>query len=431
MPFPHLASRLYGTPLLLARAKLDILLAVLGERIGWPEPHAAVALPTPRALPDAPAGLAVIPVYGTLVRRALGLEAASGLTSYSAIGALLDGALADPRVTGILLDVDSPGGEAGGVFELAQRIRAADRVKPVWAIAADSAFSAAYVLASAASRVYVTQTGGVGSIGVIALHVDQSARDAQQGYRYTAITAGEQKNDFSPHEPLDPAAHARLQAEVDRLYGIFIDHVAMMRDLEPRFVRSTQAGLYFGPEALAAGLADAQGSFDDAVTDLGVFLATRRSPGLSLTAGRSLLASSLLSQEISTMTDRITPDVTSRVTPEPVAPAEPATSLDRPASDADPETSTPADDPVQSAIAATRADALAIAELCQLAGYPQRIVTFLAQGASASEVRRDLLATRAESPEIASRLAPDAPTREASPGHSPLIQAVKKLIAKD
>jgi signal peptide peptidase SppA len=233
MPFPHLASRLYGTPLLLARAKLDILLAVLGERIGWPEPHAAVALPTPRALPDAPAGLAVIPVYGTLVRRALGLEAASGLTSYSEIGALLDGALADPRVTGILLDVDSPGGEAGGVFELAQRIRAADRVKPVWAIAADSAFSAAYVLASAASRVYVTQTGGVGSIGVIALHVDQSARDAQQGYRYTAITAGEQKNDFSPHEPLDPAAHARLQAEVDRLYGIFIDHVAMMRDLEP------------------------------------------------------------------------------------------------------------------------------------------------------------------------------------------------------
>jgi signal peptide peptidase SppA len=423
MMLPHLASRLYGTPLLLARAKLDILLAVLGERIGWPEPHATVALPSLRALPDAPAGLAVIPVYGTLVRRALGLEAASGLTSYGEIGALLDGALADPRVTGILLDVDSPGGEAGGVFELAQRIRAADAVKPVWAIAADSAFSAAYVLASAASRVYVTQTGGVGSIGVIALHVDQSARDAQQGYRYTAITAGEQKNDFSPHEPLDPAAHARLQAEVDRLYGIFIDHVAMMRDLEPRFVRSTQAGLYFGPEALTAGLADAQGSVDDAVTDFGVFLAARRSPGLSLTAGRSLLASSLLSQEISTMTDRITPDATSRVTPEPATPAEPATSPDT--------LETPDDTAVQSAIAATRADALAIAELCQLAGYPQRIVTFLAQGASAAEVRRDLLATRAESPEIASRLAPDAPTREASPDHSPLIQAVKKLIGKD
>ena len=123
------------------------------------------------------------------------------------------------------------------------------------------------------------------------------------------------------------------------------------------------------------------------------------------------------------MTDRITPDVPPGVTPDPATPAEPATPPDTlPSAE---------DDPVQSAIAATRADALAIAELCQLAGYPQRIVTFLAQGASASEVRRDLLATRAESPEIASRLAPDAPTREASPDHSPLIQAVKKLTGKD
>jgi len=56
MQLPHLASRLYGTPLLLARAKLDILLAVLGARIGWPESNAAVALPSPRALLDAPPG---------------------------------------------------------------------------------------------------------------------------------------------------------------------------------------------------------------------------------------------------------------------------------------------------------------------------------------------------------------------------------------
>jgi len=50
----------------------------------------------------------------------------------------------DPQVQGILLDIDSPGGEAGGVFELAQRIRAASTLKPVWAHANDSAYSAAY-----------------------------------------------------------------------------------------------------------------------------------------------------------------------------------------------------------------------------------------------------------------------------------------------
>ncbi|WP_196302053.1 S49 family peptidase, partial [Ralstonia solanacearum] len=45
-------------------------------------------------------------------------------------------------------------------------------VKPVWAVANDMAFSAAYALASAASRLFVSRTGGVGSIGVIAMHVD-------------------------------------------------------------------------------------------------------------------------------------------------------------------------------------------------------------------------------------------------------------------
>lgn len=421
MQLPHLASRLYGTPLLVARSKLDIILAVLGDRIGWPSPSAGLPIPPPRGLPDAPPGIAVIPVYGTLVRRSLGMEAASGLTSYGEISAMLDAALVDPSVTGILLDVDSPGGEAGGVFELAGRVRAVDAVKPVWSIASDSAFSAAYAIASAASRVYVTQTAGVGSIGVIAMHVDQSARDAQEGYRYTAITAGDQKNDFSPHQPLDKEASARLQAEVDRLYGIFVDHVAVMRNLESRFVRSTQAGLYFGPEAVTAGLADAQGSFDTVLTDFSSFLTARRSRNA---AAHSLSVSAPSQLEIPMKLE--TPDV-------PVAPEAPTL----PPAQSPAESSSTAttddvvDDAVKTATQAARADALAIAELCQLAGQPQRIATFLAEGASESQVRRVLLASRAESPEITSVIHPDAATTAASPEQNLLMKAVKKLTGKD
>ncbi|RYU55695.1 S49 family peptidase, partial [Methylolobus aquaticus] len=168
---------------------------------------------------------------GSLVRRSLAVDPASGLTSYTDIGRQLDHALGDPVIQAILLDVDSPGGEAGGAFELGERIRLASTLKPVWAVAADSAFSAAYAIACGASRLLVSRTGGVGSIGVIALHVDQSLRDAQDGYRFTAIHAGERKNDFSPHAPLSDAAAARLQTEVDRLYGLFVAHVAGLRGL--------------------------------------------------------------------------------------------------------------------------------------------------------------------------------------------------------
>ena len=44
MNLPHLASRLYGTPLLLARAKLDVILSVLGERVNWPESELAASI---------------------------------------------------------------------------------------------------------------------------------------------------------------------------------------------------------------------------------------------------------------------------------------------------------------------------------------------------------------------------------------------------
>jgi signal peptide peptidase SppA len=439
MQLPHLASRLYGTPLLLARSKLDILLAVLGDRIGWPEPHAAFVTPPPRFMPDAPPGIAVIPVVGTLTRRSLGLDAASGLTSYGEISAMLDAAIADPTVAGILLDVDSPGGEAGGVFELAQRVRAADAVKPVWALASDSAFSAAYAIAAAASRVYVTQTGGVGSIGVIAMHVDQSVRDTQEGYRYTAITAGDQKNDFSPHAPLDKEASARLQAEVDRLYGLFVTHVAAMRRLEPRFVRSTQAGLYFGSDAVMAGLADAEGSFEQVLADLSSTLATPRSRGTPLAVAHTLSVAVPLLLENLPMHPHDTPAVSEptddTATAAPAVPTSPAPEPAPPSPDEDSQTvAAEATQMSQSA----RAEALAIAELCHLAGRPELTAGYLAANLSESRVRKALLAIRAESVEIASTLPPDAnpsagsftapPTRA---GSNPLLSAIHKLTGKD
>ena len=425
MMLPHLATRLYNTPLLIQRAKLDAILAVLGERVGWPVPQAQTQVPIPALRPsvEATPGIAVIPVHGSLVRRSLGVEAASGLTSYADIARQLDLALVDPGAQGILLDVDSPGGEAGGVFELGERVRAVNAVKPVWAVAADSAFSAAYAIVCGASRVIVSRTGGVGSIGVIALHVDQSLRDAQDGYRFTAIFAGDCKNDFSPHAPLSDTAASRLQAEVDRLYGLFVAHVAGLRGLSEDAVRATEAGLFFGPEAVQSGLADAEGGLETALLEMTDFLAPPRLTGGPVT--RVMASSPVLEtlamnapehSETSEQDPTLIPDQpTGGTGDESPQPAEPNQSNPGPA---DPAATAPDG----------RAEALAIAELCQLAGQSHRIVGFLAEGATPDQVRRVLLTSRAESPEIASRLNPDAPAQEASPEHGPLMRAVRRMI---
>lgn len=404
---PHLASRIFGTPLLIHRAKLDVILAVLSDRIGINAPPADLALPAPRAAPAGAQGIAVIPVHGTLVKRTQGLDAASGLTSYQDIGAMLEAALADPGVTGILLDVDSPGGEASGCFELARRVREATAVKPVWAVANDAAFSAAYAFASAASRLVVTETGGVGSIGVIALHLDQSVKDANEGYRYTAITAGAHKNDFSPHAPLSETAQGELQAEVDRLYGLFTGHVAAMRGQPETDVRATEAALYFGPNAVAAGLADAVGTLGSTLAEFSMYLSSRsRKPPQARAVVRTEAAT--LVKEDSMHDDTAVPEMIG---------VDQAAVL------------------VAEAKREVTQSAQAIAELCLIAGVPEKAAEFIAAGKAEAEVRRLLVeakAARSDASTIHSTITPEAGTEASTrPEASPVVAAVKKLIAKE
>lgn len=365
---PHLASRLFGTPLLVHRAKLDVILAVLGERLNLQVPAAELAVPPPRSTHAGVPGIAVIPVHGTLVKRTAGLNAASGLTSYTDVGGMLEAALADPQVAGILLDIDSPGGEAAGSFELARTIRAATQTKPVWAVANDSAFSAAYAIGSAANRLIVSETGGVGSIGVIALHVDQSVKDANEGYRYTAVTAGNRKNDFSPHEPLTSSARAELQAEVDRLYGLFVDHVAAMRRLDVADVRGTEAGLFFGGNAITSGLADAVGTFDSALTDFSLYLSSRSRKPPQARAG--------------TRTEAVIPSKEDAMQDNETRAAE-MIGVDQAAV------------MIADARREVTQSAQAIAELCLIANVPDKAAEFIAAGKSEAEVRQALIDARA------------------------------------
>ena len=408
----YLASRLFGTPLLIHRPKLDVILSVVGQRIGMADvptlPSMDMAVyqrPPAAATPD---GIAVIPIHGSLVKRSLGMEAASGLTSYGEIAAMLDAALADPHVSGILLDIDSPGGEASGSFELARRVREVAAMKPVWAVANDAAYSAAYAIAASAQRLFVTETGGVGSIGVIALHVDQSVKDAKDGYRFTAITAGAHKNDYSPHEPLSDTAKSELQGEVDRLYSIFTEHVAAMRDLDVDAVRATEAGLFFGSNAVAQGLADGLQTLEVTLSEFHSYLNARNHPPSQVRGVIRAEAAHPL-QELIMSVPQDTPEETLSET----IGVDEAAVL------------------VAQARREVTQSAQAIAEVCMLAGCPDRAAQFIAAGKTEAEVRRALIDARAaqtEATAIRSTITVDAGT--ATPSHtetSPIVAAVKKL----
>jgi len=415
---PHLAARLFGAPLLIHRPKLDVILSVLGSRVGLPDLSASTGFAPPdrnAAQSDTSpgqSGIAVIPIYGTLVRRTQGLETQSGLTSYAGIAQSLEAALANPSVAAILLDIDSPGGESSGVFDLADRIRAATAIKPVWAVANDMAFSAAYALGSAASRLIVSRTGGVGSIGVIAMHVDQSVKDQQDGIAYTAVFAGDRKNDLNPHAPISGEAHSFLQGEVNRIYDLFATTVAKHRGMGVNTIKSTQAALFFGADAVASGLADDVGTLDDALKQINSML-TPPVPSLS-----RLLASQTLPE---TSPEKEIP-MTQSVQPTPVLAQTDATAA------------TSATTSTADAVFAV-SDAIEVAQSCTLAGRTDLIAGFLEAKVAPSQVRSQLLTAMAQqSLEIVSRIDPNAAHRQemaatnpASPDN-PLIAAVKARI---
>lgn len=201
-------------------------------------------------------GVAIIPIHGFLTKRAEVFAPIFGTTSYEEIYNAILQAQKDSEVDSILLDIDSPGGEVAGLFDLVDFIYKSRDVKPIYTIANDHAFSAAYAIASATSRIFINRTSGVGSIGVIATHMDVSEADKKDGIKYTTVFAGAKKNDLTPHEPISNDAMNDLQIEVNRLYEMFVETVARNRNLSLAPIKATQAATYFGENAVEIGLAD-------------------------------------------------------------------------------------------------------------------------------------------------------------------------------
>ncbi|MDF1734941.1 MAG: S49 family peptidase [Minwuia sp.] len=196
---------------------------------------------------------AVIPIRGTLVQRN-GLDPMSGMTGYDGIAEKFRAAEQDPEVTGIVLDIDSPGGEVAGCFDLADEIAAG--TKPSRAILSEQACSAAYALASACDEITMPRTGEAGSIGVICAHQDVSGMLDDMGMTVTLIYAGARKADGNPFEPLPANVHADIQAEIDATYALFAGTVALHRGLSADDVLAQESRSFRGEDAVSAGLVD-------------------------------------------------------------------------------------------------------------------------------------------------------------------------------
>lgn len=182
--------------------------------------------------------IAVLPFYGVTVQRAGELGVALGFVSVDAFARSFRAALADDSVSGIVIDIDSPGGALQGVAEFADEIYRARARKPVAAVANSVAAGGAYWVGSAAAEFYVTPGGEVGAIGVVAMHQDCSKALDKEGVQTTLMAAGRYKTELSQFAPLSLAARKHLQFRVDAHYGAFTRAIARNRGVELARVRN-------------------------------------------------------------------------------------------------------------------------------------------------------------------------------------------------
>lgn len=279
---PHLAQRLFNTPLAILPGKMEVVMAALADRFGIASIFRAdgskakmmeddgwdVGPPSWMRESEVVEGVMLVRVEGTLVGKLGTLQPYSGMTGYDGIRANISMALDDPKVKAVALCIDSGGGEVSGCFDLVDAIHAARGRKPIWAILSESAYSAAYALASACDRVIVPRTGGTGSVGVICAHVDFSRALDKAGVTVNLITYGDRKADGNEYTPLERAARARMQADVDVMGDLFVATVARNRNLTSAQVKATEAGTYMGAAGVDVGFADAVMAPDEAFRSL-------------------------------------------------------------------------------------------------------------------------------------------------------------------
>lgn len=288
MNYHRIAARLFNTPLLVMPETALVVADFLFGRMGVDETiaydgHVAPEASRFRGSPSGPMradgttenwwrnedGVAIISIHGELINRGRWVGASSGLTTYEGVEAQLRAAAADPATHAIVLDVNSPGGEATMALETGMLVRRIAAEKPVVAYVNGHAASACYGIISGAPRIVLPPSGFVGSIGVAYIHMDRSAQLEKSGVRPTLIHAGKFKPDGASFAALPDDARARIQARIDAIYTLFVDTVAQHRDgLDAKAIRATEAGIFMGDGAVAAGLADSVGTLDDVLADL-------------------------------------------------------------------------------------------------------------------------------------------------------------------
>lgn len=204
----------------------------------------------------------IVPINGTMMRG----QSSFGGTSTVQIRRILRSAANNPKVNGVMLKIDSPGGTVAGNDELAQEIRNFSEKKPIVSHVDGLMASAAFWAGSQTQRITASRTSEVGSLGTVAVVRDFSENLEKQGIKTHVISTGPHKGAFTPGSEITKEQLADLQDTVENLNKFFKEAVQSGRGLDAKTVNTLFDGrVHLAADAKELGLIDDVMSFESAI----------------------------------------------------------------------------------------------------------------------------------------------------------------------
>lgn len=215
-------------------------------------------------------GIATVEVTGTLTRRPDFWQAYFDGVSSELLAEKIESLAADESVDAIVLRIDSPGGEAAGMSEVAKSIKAAGQLKPIVSVVNELCASGAYYIASQTSAIYAgSETAVVGSIGTLMVLFDTSQLFKMAGVEAVVLATGQYKGTGAPGTPITDEQKAYLQGLVDDTQRLFAAAVQGGRGLTDKQINAVADGRVFhATDALKLKLIDGIQTYDQTITGL-------------------------------------------------------------------------------------------------------------------------------------------------------------------
>jgi signal peptide peptidase SppA len=285
--YSHIAQMAFNVPLLATAQLADTVTSFLQNKIAGSvidhiesgqQMSAGVATSIELGGPENSASLMIIPVHGILVPRRFAIEACEEVMSYELLRTQISKGLNDDSVSEIVLDLNSGGGNAQGAFEVAEFIYQSRSIKPIRCVVNFNAFSGAYLIAAACSEIIVSDTSGVGSIGVYSKRLDLTKFYEDQGVKIHTFYRGDRKIDFHPDTELSEEERENIDKKMESTYQKFVNAVAKYRDMTVEAVIATQADCFEGQQGIELGLADRMASPQDAINQISQNILTNSTP---------------------------------------------------------------------------------------------------------------------------------------------------------